>query len=143
MKHLCALLLLLVAGCATSQLPYRNWGSPGAVSDVSLVQLIGNPEQFEGKPVRVVGAFRLEFEGNAVCLHADDVRARISKNCLWISLDYKKLASTEEVLSSLNGHYVLLEGTFTAKQRGHFGMYSGSLEGVWRVTDWSWAGGGG
>ena len=36
-------------------------------ADVSLIQLIANPQMFDGKLVRVIGFLRLEFEGNGAC----------------------------------------------------------------------------
>jgi len=32
-------------------------------TDVTLIQLIANPEKFDGKLIRVIGFLRLEFEG--------------------------------------------------------------------------------
>ncbi len=40
--------------------------------DVTLVQLIANPEKFDGKSIRVIGFLRLEFEGNVLYLHRED-----------------------------------------------------------------------
>lgn len=136
MKHL-FLPLLLLAGCASTGDSYKNWGAVGdSVESVSLVALIARPELYEGRSVRVIGAFRLEFEGDAVCLHSEDIVKRISDNCLWVSLDYAKLNANPEELEALSGGHALLEGTFTSKRRGHFGMYSGSIENIWRVARW-------
>jgi hypothetical protein len=44
---------------------------PNAV-DVSVVQLIANPQLFDGKKVRFVGFLRREFEGDAFYLHRVD-----------------------------------------------------------------------
>ena len=44
-----------------------NAGPDDAVEDVSIVQLIAQPEKFEGKRVRFIGFLRIEFEGNAIC----------------------------------------------------------------------------
>lgn len=129
--------LLLLTGCASTGDSYRNWGAVGdSVERVSLVALIARPELYEGKAVRVIGAFRLEFEGNAVCLHSEDIEKGISNNCLWISLDMAKVNANPEELKALNGGHALLEGTFTSRHRGHFGMYSGSIENIWRVARW-------
>jgi len=40
--------------------------------EVSLVQLIANPAEWDGKRVMVSGYLHLEFEGNALHLHRDD-----------------------------------------------------------------------
>jgi hypothetical protein len=110
-----------------------SFGKPRQVEDVSLVSLIANPDNYDGKPVRVTGAFRLEFEGNVICLHQDDLRYRINRNCLWIEPDFKALDGNVGTLSALNGQYVLLEGSFRKDNHGHRGRSSGAITGVWRV----------
>jgi hypothetical protein len=100
--------------------------------DVSLVRLIANPEDYDGKIVRVIGFVRLEFEGDAIYLHQDDCRHGIPKNGLWIDV-------TDEVRKKRKDYdqkYVLLEGTFSAKDRGHFGLWSGSIQKITRCQIW-------
>jgi len=41
-------------------------------TDVSVVQLIANPQQYDGKQVRLIAFLNLEFEGNALYLHRED-----------------------------------------------------------------------
>jgi hypothetical protein len=48
---------------------------------VSLIQLIANPEKYDGKQVAVVGFLRLEFEGNALYLFAGRLSPRDNKEC--------------------------------------------------------------
>jgi hypothetical protein len=101
--------------------------------DVSLVQLIANPKNFHSKVVRVMGFVRLEFEGNAIYLHQDDYKHGIGKNGLWIDVTddiRKKKADFDQ-------KYVLLEGTFSAKETGHMGLWSGSIQKISRFQVWS------
>jgi hypothetical protein len=65
--------------------------------NATLVQLIADPQKFDGKLIQVIGFLRLEFEGM---------------------------------------HYVLLEGVFDSKERGHLGMWSGSLTRIRRAELW-------
>lgn len=100
--------------------------------DVSLIQLIANPADYDGKVVRVIGFLRLEFEGNAVYLHQDDYTNSISKNGLWIEITNdmrKKKADFDQ-------KYVMLEGTFNAEMKGHLGLWSGSIQDISRVLVW-------
>jgi hypothetical protein len=85
------------------------------------------------KPVRVTGALRLEFEGNALCLHQEDLTQRLYANCLWIQPDVYALGVHEKILSALNNQYVILEGTFRKDERGHRSLYSDAITGAWRV----------
>jgi hypothetical protein len=39
-----------------------------------MIQLIANPQAWDGKHVRVIGFLRLEFEGDALYLHREDLR---------------------------------------------------------------------
>jgi len=101
--------------------------------DVSLIQLIANPKDLDGKIVRVIGFVKLEFEGNAIYLHQDDYKFGISKNGLYLYITddiRKRQADFDE-------RYIILEGTFNAKNTGHMGMFSGSIQKITRFQVWS------
>ncbi len=101
--------------------------------DVSLVQLIARPKDYDGKIVRVIGFVRLEFEGNGIYLHEDDYKHSIYKNGLWI--DVTKDMQKRKV--ELDQKHVFLEGTFNAKDTGHLGLWSGSIQKITRFQVWS------
>src|SRR5262249_40467238 len=50
---------------------------------VSMVDLIANPQLFDGMNVLVAGYVHVEFEGRGIYLHKDDFRYGISRNGLW------------------------------------------------------------
>jgi hypothetical protein len=95
---------------------------------VSLIELIANPTQFDGKRVRIIGFLRLEFEGTAIYLSREDFENGITKNGLWVS--------TDQLDNTLSNRYVLLEGTFNASNPGHRGLWSGAIEKITRVQKW-------
>jgi hypothetical protein len=68
--------------------------------------------------VQVIGFVSLEFEGNAIYLHQDDYKHRISKNglCIDVTDDIRKKKA------DFDQKYVLLVGTFNAKETGHTGL---------------------
>jgi hypothetical protein len=101
-------------------------------ANVTLVQLIANPEKFDGKLVRVIGFLRLEFEGNVLYLHREDYDHAIFGNGIWVDVT-PEMTKHREVLQM---HYVLLEGIFNSKNRGHMGMWSGSLTKIQRAEAW-------
>ena len=101
--------------------------------DVSLVQLIANPNDYHGKFVRVIGFVKLEFESNSVYLHQDDYKHQIFKNGLWIDVTDEIRKKKDE----FDQKYLLLEGTFNAKKKGHMGAWSGSIEKISRSEVWS------
>jgi hypothetical protein len=100
--------------------------------DVSLVRLIANPKDYDGKVVRVIGYARLEFEGNAIYLHQDDYKHSIYKNGLWMDVSEDMLKRKAE----FDRKYVLIEGTFDAKMTGHMGLWSGSIQKITRCQVW-------
>ena len=101
--------------------------------EVSIIQLIANPKDYDGKIVRVIGVGSLEFEGNGVYLSRDDWKY-VSRNGLWIEVGNK--ATPYNVAKNWNGKYVIIEGTFDAKMTGHFGMWSGAIVNITRYELW-------
>lgn len=101
--------------------------------DVSMIQLIADPQRFDGQAIRIIGFLRLEFEGNAVYLHREDFEKSILQNGIWIDLTESQLQSS----SNLNNGYVLVEGTFSSSEKGHLGLWPGSLRQVSRLSNWS------
>jgi len=93
---------------------------------VSIVQLIANPEKYDGKVVQVTGFLRLEFEGNAIYLHEDDYRHGITKNGLMVVRNLK----VDEKADKFDLHYVVLEGTFDAGNHGNMGLNSGTITNI-------------
>jgi hypothetical protein len=96
--------------------------------DVSMVQLIANPREYDGKLVRIIGFVRLEFEGDAVYLHKEDYQHWILKNGLWLDVN----DVVNERRGVLNSKYALIEGVFDAKDTGHMGLFSGKIHKIRR-----------
>lgn len=110
-----------------------GWAAADQPKDVSMIQLIADPKRFDGQTIRVIGFLRLEFEGNAVYLHREDFERLILQNGVWIELTESQQKSS----AKLNNGYVIVEGTFSSSQRGHLGTWSGSLQRVSRLDNWS------
>ena len=94
---------------------------------LSMIDLIANPELFDGKKVMVQGYVHFEFEGNAIYLHKEDFLYGIDHNSLWLSLSPSKGANE---FSKCQDSYALVRGTFSARMRGHNDMASGSLHDI-------------
>lgn len=108
-----------------------GWACAQAV-DVSLVSLIATPKEFDGKHVRVIGYVRLEFEGDSIYLHKEDSQRRIAKNGLWLDIDGRA-----DQKARVNNRYAIVEGVFSMDEKGHFGMWSGSIKNINRLDPWS------
>jgi hypothetical protein len=120
MKARIALIILLLFNCFVQPVVASE------PIDVSLVQLIANPKDYDGKVVRVTGFVTIEFEGNAVYLHQEDFKHNITKNGLWIDVPDDMLKRYAE----FDKKYVVLEGTFSATMKGHLGFWSGSIHNI-------------
>jgi hypothetical protein len=112
---------------------YNPKDADQTAQDVSLVQLIANPQLWDGRRVRLIGFLRLEFEGNALYLHKEDYLNRISNDAIWIDRP-QDLGSTQQ--KTIDNHYVICEGTFRAKNHGHMGMFSGTINNINRIEPW-------
>jgi hypothetical protein len=82
----------------------------------------------------LIGVGDLEFEGNAIYLSKDDLKYGVTANGLWIKLG--ELATPYNIAKNYNGKYVIVEGTFNKKNTGHMGLWSGSVENIYRYELW-------
>ena len=130
----CLLAVTLLSTAASGQLRgYSKETQYPEELDVSLVQLIAEPQKYDGKRVQVIGFMRIEFEGNAIYLHREDFEYGISKNALWVDIPTDM---TKRQRDDTNLHYVICVGVFRAKSHGHMGMFSGTITEVKRLERW-------
>jgi hypothetical protein len=127
MKRL-GLLFLLIAASGLA----HSIDRAAPPEDVSLVQLIANPDHFDGRAVTVIGFLNLEHESDALYLHSEDYEHQILKNALWIEVppDIMKHAGT------VNLQYVIVTGVFDAHNKGYRSMASGSLDKITNIHSW-------
>jgi hypothetical protein len=95
---------------------------------VSLVQLIANPTAFDQKRVLVKGYVVMEFEDQQMYLSEADAKHSITRNGVWLAVNETIYANR----ARFHRRYVLVEGTFTARRRGHLGMSSGEIDNIVR-----------
>lgn len=103
------------------------------VQDVSMIQLIANPEQYHGQLVRVIGVGNLEYEDNCISLSKEDLKYEAG-NSIWIELGPK--AISYENARQYNGEYVIVEGVFDKDNCGHMGMFFGAITEISRYELW-------
>ena len=123
----CALRVLLSAP------PWTVSAAGDESEHVSLLQLIVRGSDYEGRLVRVIGFCRLEFEGSALFLHREDFAQLITKNAVFLDTEWPVRKDWRE----LSDEYVVVEGIFDPKAKGHFGAYSGVLNKVQTMKRWS------
>lgn len=100
--------------------------------DVSIIQLIANPEKYQNRVIRVMGVGNVEFEGDAVYLSKDDWKYGTC-NSIWLNIgdDFQY-----ENAGKINGKYVIIEGTFNMNNKGHLGLWFSSIENITRYQLW-------
>ena len=109
-------------------LGFQAFGSPQP-EDASIIRLIANPKEYDGKIVRLIGYVNLEFEGNAIYLHKEDCKRGIDANGLWLNVDEQVRKNRKRY----HHKYILIEGTFDAKDKGHLNGWPGA---VGKITRW-------
>ena len=108
--------------------------------NVSLIQLIATPEDFNGKKVRVSGFLHVKFEDSVLYLSKDHADHIMGRNGLWI--DYSQNIDTfpediEDIIY-FDGKAVTLEGIFIFEDEmghGHFGLNSGMISETDRIIE--------
>ena len=82
--------------------------------DVPVQQLLGNPKEFDGKLVRVIGVVRFNFgfEGVSELYTSKDDLLHSTFSSVVIDSLAVNLEKDKEELERLTGEFVLLEGTF-------------------------------
>jgi hypothetical protein len=99
----------------------------------SLVELIARPELYDGRRVRVIGFINFEFEGDALFLSSEDWKHGVVTNSLWVEPPPGFESDSGPARKQHNRRYVIIEGTFNARKRGHLGLGSGAIEHVTRL----------
>ncbi len=112
---------------------YPKGGPDVEAKDVSLIQLIANPQTYDHKIVRVIGYLRIEFEGNALYFHRDDLELGMTRNGVWIDLPKDMTPAQSKIV---NNQYVICTARFVAGRHGHMGLFSGEFDEVTRLEAW-------
>ena len=89
----------------------------GELPLVSLIELIANPQKWDGKVVLIVGYLNLQFEGDAIYLHAEDYESGITKNGVWVNAPFEMKTSWQ----SVNHRYVIGKGPFQREGKRPYG----------------------
>jgi len=115
-------LFLLCAGCERTSVL-----DDGAVQDVTIADLVSNPDFYNNAIVRITGASYMGFEANYVCATVSDVEVGGGEKCLWLSPVVKKglLGPLDPAL--YHKKLVTIVGVFDKDFHGHMGAYGGAI----------------
>lgn len=98
--------------------------------NISLIEVIANPDKYHNQHIRVIGFASLKFENQVLYISSSDYEHGISKNGVWLDIDdFAKYRNFDE-------KYILIEGVFDSKSKGHLGMNTGSIKNIDRIKLW-------
>lgn len=98
-------------------------------AEVSLADVISNPQTYDGRHVRLHGFLILRFEGNALYISEADYRAERSDRSLWIDV-----SSRRPDASILSGKLAFVSGVIDTGNLGHLGLRPAALVNVSSMT---------
>lgn len=119
-------ILLVLAAVATAV------AAEPEIERATLLQVLAHPEKYDGKRLQVIGYLHLQFEGNALYLHKEDYDHQIIGNMVWIEVQ----GAIRKREKELNDEYVMVIGTFDAKDLGHMSLCSGALKNITSCSLW-------
>jgi hypothetical protein len=83
------------------------------IEEVSMVQLLANPKDYEGKRVLVGGILNVGFEMDFLYLTREDRIFNNMRNTIYLNFRTRNLLGIPiEVLEEKSGAYAFVEGTF-------------------------------
>jgi hypothetical protein len=99
--------------------------------NVSLVSLIATPERYDGEMIQVKGYLHLELNSNAIYIHEDDSKNKITANAFWVNFS-EKFEKKKNPLD-YNDKYIILIGRFDAGDKGSAALFSGAIKNIIRL----------
>jgi hypothetical protein len=100
---------------------------------VSIVQLVANPEKYDGKVVFGIGFLNVTREGSLLYLGKEDYDHVILENAIWVNRTENLWRDREK----LDLKYVKFVGTFKAGHKGHAYYQSGGIADLTSCVFWS------
>lgn len=121
---------LIRRGHSHSLITSRSEGDTVPARNVSLKELLNNPDKWDGQRVRVVAWCAFEFEEHAMYLSRF---RRSGKEGVWIG-GPSSIAPSSNEPEKFKG-WREIEGVYRKSKRGHLGSYSGTIDRVTRNRD--------
>jgi hypothetical protein len=111
--------VLAVAG-ESERLTFGSISEEVRGAAISMIQVIADPERFDGKRIAVTGYLNYDphDEVQELCFSSESVQRAIPANCLYFVPDNKALGLSDEELASLSGQFVEAQGVVRAEVRG-------------------------
>jgi len=120
-----------------------NRSQQNHIRDVSIMQLLAEPDDYDETTIRVSGYLHIEFESSALYLIEEHAAYLMNRDSLWVSfsdeckvevLDANGFSIPGEI-KSVNDRYVIVEGVFDANMHGHMNGFSAGIGHIMRVSE--------
>jgi hypothetical protein len=128
---LLALVLVFLVPSSSTVVP--AFGDTRVAAPISMIRVLANPQEYDGKRIAVVGFLGLHKDGNILYLHREDEEMALYKNGL--TVDFNS-SLTPDDLARINMHYVYLGGVFDAQNQGTGLGSSGTIKNAVNVVLW-------
>lgn len=119
----------VLAGCKTTQ---NGIDLNKVTLQVSMMQIIVDPDKYDGKRVEIQGYYIMAFENNALYFHEDDYRYSIYKNAIWMGYN-EYFFNTFDIFAPYEG-YITIEGVYRKITPGYSSLFSGRLEDITYIS---------
>jgi len=124
LSRLVLAILLLLASNAHVSAQKSALSSDKNGQRVSMIDLIANPNRYDGQLVQVSGVFSFGSENNAIWFGEESRTFKATENALWVNI---KGADYEDA-KKYDGKHGALAGTFHKKKcSGHMCLFAGEL----------------
>lgn len=90
----------------------------------SIIEIIGNKNDFNQKEVIITGFMTTEYEGMSIYLNTNDYLTKNTKNAIYV---YLPSNHSKNLRSIFKNGYVEICGNYTSQLNGHFNDYNGGL----------------
>lgn len=97
---------------------------------MSIIALIAAPETHDEKSVVVYGVIDGDASGWVVFLGTEDAEQWIITNGIWLETS----GVSEQDLAGVDGKWVTIRGVFDKDNKGHLGVFPGSIHSIDRIT---------
>ncbi|NOS93879.1 MAG: hypothetical protein HOP30_18330 [Cyclobacteriaceae bacterium] len=127
LKKISLFLLIIILGCViiTNRLNITENQFDEKI-DEKFKSILLHPEKFDSLEVELTGIFTYEFENVAIYLSSKDADSLFSNNAIWINSE----GLLDTTLDSANHKRIHIIGRFDIDDKGHLGLYAGTLNEV-------------
>ena len=122
-------ILLLCGGCGPS-VPKPEQGTV-----VSMYELLGYPERYDGERITVCGVLKEEENGYAVYVTRWDASYENDLTGFWLGEELGAEVYVSPSLEELNTQYVEITGTLQAGETGEGPAYRGTIANTEMITE--------